>query len=213
MTIDDILEENTRLKLENQWLSSNITHLSEMLADMADNVGILEGRVTTNDGHIADMADNVGILEGRVTTNQGDIVRTNFRVDENKAYINENRDSIDNINENINTLHLAPVGTILAWTPKPNKETENPVELPDGWKECNGSQIVGGIWDGQFLPNLNGEERFLRGSSIQDALELENDEVRTEIKIVVFLYFSFPFYRFGAYWFSLLYSFDKIHSR
>ena len=32
MTIDDILEENTRLKLENQWLndviSSNITHLT-----------------------------------------------------------------------------------------------------------------------------------------------------------------------------------------
>merc|ERR1719500_1611083 len=73
MTIDDILEENTRLKVENQWLndviSSNITHLSEMLADMADNVGILEGRVTTNDGHI---------------------VQTNTRIDENKAYINEN---------------------------------------------------------------------------------------------------------------------------
>merc|ERR1719500_1238622 len=162
MTIDDILEENTRLKVENQWLndviSSNITHLSEMLADMADNVGILEGRVTTNDGHI---------------------VQTNTRIDENKAYINENTDSIEDITENIDTLHLAPVGTILAWTPKPNKETENPVELPDGWKECNGSQIVGGIWDGQFLPNLNGEERFLRGSSIQDALELENNEVRS----------------------------------
>ena len=217
MTIDDILEENTRLKVENQWLndviSSNITHLSEMLADMADNVGILEGRVTTNDGHIADVADNVGILESRVTTNNGHIVHTNRRIDENKAYINENTDSIEDITENIDTLHLAPVGTILAWTPKPNKETENPVELPDGWKECDGSQIVGGIWDGQFLPNLNGEERFLRGSSIQDALELENDEVRTGIKIVVFLYFSFPFYRFGAYWFSLLYSFDKIHSR
>ena len=32
MTIDDILEENTRLKVENQWLndviSSNITHLT-----------------------------------------------------------------------------------------------------------------------------------------------------------------------------------------
>ena len=163
MTIDDILEENTRLKLENQWLndviSSNITHLTEMLADMADNVGILEGRVTTN---------------------QGDIVRTNLRVDENKAYINENTDSIDNIKVNIATFHLAPVGTILAWTPKPSKDTGNPVELPDGWKECDGSKIVGGIWDGQYLPNLNGDERFLRGSNTNNVLDLEEDEVRNQ---------------------------------
>ena len=163
MTIDDILEENTRLKVEIQWLndviSNNITHLTEMLADMADNVGILEGRVTTNVGHI---------------------VQTNRRIDENKAYINQNIDSIDDITDNINTLHLAPVGTILAWTPKPNKETWNPVELPDGWKECDGSQIIGGIWDGQWLPNLNGEERFLRGAPTQNVLDLEWDEVRNQ---------------------------------
>jgi len=162
MTINDILEENTLLKVENQWLndviSNNISHLTEMLADMADNFGILEGRVTTNGGHI---------------------VSTNRRIDENKAYITENTDSIDDITDNINTLHLAPLGTILAWTPKPNKETGNPVELPDGWKECDGSQIVGGIWDGQYLPNLNGEERFLRGSPTQNVLEVENDEVKS----------------------------------
>ena len=168
MTIDDILEENTRLKAENEWLndviSSNITHLTEMLADMADNVGILETRVTTNDGHI---------------------VQTNRRIDENKAYIEENKvsiventDSIDDISDNIGKLHLAPVGTILAWTPKPNKETGNPVELPDGWKECDGSQIVGGIWDGQTLPDINGEERFLRGGPKANVLVVEDDEVR-----------------------------------
>ena len=112
-----------------------------MLADMAGNVGILEGRVTANDGHIADVADNVGILESRVTTNNGHIVQTNRRIDENKAYINENTDSIEDITENIDTLHLAPVGTILAWTPKPNKDTGNPVELPDGWKECDGTRV------------------------------------------------------------------------
>ena len=93
---------------------------------------------------LADMADNVGILESRVTTNEASI-------DDNKVSIGENTDSIDNITDNIATLNLAPVGTILAWTPKPNKDTGNPVELPDGWKECDGTQIVGGIWDGQFF--------------------------------------------------------------
>ena len=51
---------------------------------------------------LADMADNVGILESRVTTNEASI-------DENKVSIGENTDSIDNITNNIATLKLAPV--------------------------------------------------------------------------------------------------------
>ena len=65
----------------------------------------------------------------------------------------------------------------MAWTPKPNKDTGNPVELPDGWKECDGSRIVGGIWDGQYTPNINGEERFLRGSYREHVLDIEDDQV------------------------------------
>jgi len=189
MTIDDILEENARLKEENKWLNdvirNNITQLTEMIQSNAE-------KINANEGNIQDMSDNVGILEGRVTNNGGDIVLTNRRIDENKAYINENTANIDqhtisigentahivDISDNMDTLNLAPVGTILAWTPKPNKDTGNPVELPDGWKECDGSQIVGGIWNGQYTPNINGQERFLRGSSENRVLDIEDDEVR-----------------------------------
>ena len=179
MTIDDILEDNARLKEENKWLNdvirNNITQLTEMIQSNAEKINV-------NEGNVQDMGDNVEILEGRVTVNDGNIVSTNRRIDENKAYINENTAHIVDITDNMDTLNLAPIGTILAWTPKPNKNSNNPVELPAGWKECDGSQIVDGIWNGENAPNINEEERFLRGSSKVDVLETENDQVRNNPK-------------------------------
>ena len=55
------------------------------------------------------------------------------------------------------------------------------MELPDGWKECDGTQIVGGIWDGQYTPNINGEERFLRGSYKDRVLDVEDDQVNLDL--------------------------------
>ena len=194
---DDILEENERLKAENEWLKDvirdNITQLTEMIQGNSQN--------------IQDNADNLGIVEMHVTANDGNIVLTNRRIDENKAYINENKANIieltDDINENtanidqhtisidentahivditdnINTFNLAPVGTILAWTPKPNKDSNESKDLPDGWQECDGAEIVDGIWKGQKTPNINGEERFLRGAGDKiNVLDTEEDQVR-----------------------------------
>merc|ERR1719239_160947 len=161
---DDILEENTRLKAENAWLKDvirdNITQLAEM--------------IQSNSQNIQDNTDNLGIVEIRVTANDGNIVSTNRRIDENKEYIEENRDIIDK-------LHLSPIGTILAWVTKPSKETrENEmVSLPDGWVRCDGSTIPEpSVWAGQLTPNLNGEKRFLRGASDSEVLTLEEDQMQ-----------------------------------
>merc|ERR1719234_29169 len=82
---DDILEENIRLKVENAWLKdvirNNITQLAEM--------------IQSNSQNIQNNADNLGMVEMRVTSNDGNIVSTNRRVDENKAYINENEANIE----------------------------------------------------------------------------------------------------------------------
>ena len=48
----------------------------------------------------------------------------------------------------------APIGAIVAWTPKPDADTLNPTSLPSGWVFCDGSKIEGGIWDGRSTPNL-----------------------------------------------------------
>ncbi len=71
------------------------------------------------------------------------------------------------INENFTTLNTevgrrAPVGTIVAW----HKSLAGTPGLPDGWVECNGQTLVDAAspYNGQALPDLNGENRFLRGS-------------------------------------------------
>ena len=194
---DDILEENTRLKAENAWLKDVIR----------DNITQLTQMIQTNSQNIQDNADNLGIVEMNVAANDGNIVSTNRRIDENKAYINENKANIINltddtnentaniiqhtisINENtahiadittnINSFNLAPVGTIIAWTPKPNKDSNESQDLPDGWQECDGAEIVDGIWKGQKTPNINGEGRFLRGAGDKiNVLGTEEDQVR-----------------------------------
>jgi len=175
---DDILEENARLKIENAWLKDvirdNITQLAEM--------------IQSNSQNIQDNADNLGIVEMHVASNDGNIVSTNRRIDENKAYIEQNTNKIDqntvDIEENkdiINTLHLAPIGTISAWVTKPSKETkENKmVSLPNGWVRCDGATIPEpSAWAGQLTLNLNGEKRFLRGASDSEVLTLEEDQMQ-----------------------------------
>merc|ERR1711971_894123 len=192
MTVDDILEENARLKEENKWLNdvieNNITQLTEMIQNNVE-------RITANEGNVQDNADNLGIVEGQVNSITGQLVSTNRRIDENKAYIEQNTVNIDeneikidqntaNIEENmgiIDTLHLAPIGTISAWVTKPSKKTkENEmVSLPDGWVRCDGSTIPEpSVWAGQLTPNLNGEKRFLRGASDSEVLTLEEDQMQ-----------------------------------
>ena len=56
-----------------------------------------------------------------------------------------------------------PVGSIVAW----HKSFENTPPLPDEWVECNGQVLNDprSPYDGQTIPDLNGQARFLRGAS------------------------------------------------
>ena len=75
------------------------------------------------------------------------------------------------INENFKTLAngSVPIGTIVAW----HKDLSGVSSLPTGWKECNGSTVTDSESPlvNQTLPNLNGELRFLRGSSTSGTLQ------------------------------------------
>merc|ERR1712130_669917 len=99
MTVDDILEENARLKEENKWLNdvirNNITQLTEMIQSNAEKINTNEENIQANAGNIQDNADNLGIVDSKVNSNSGQIVSTNRRIDENKAYIEQNTANID----------------------------------------------------------------------------------------------------------------------
>lgn len=59
---------------------------------------------------------------------------------------------------------IAPIGTIMAWL---KSYTNTPQTLPTGWVECDGAILsdADSVYDGQVIPNLNGNNNFVRGNS------------------------------------------------
>ena len=70
------------------------------------------------------------------------------------------------------------LGTILAWVPKPNKNSAIKKNIPDCWVECDGGTILKGIWEGQTTPDLNNAQRFLRGGPQANVLETQEDALQ-----------------------------------
>jgi len=57
----------------------------------------------------------------------------------------------------------APIGAILAWA----KSLAGVTNLAEGWVECDGTVLVDALspMNGQTIPDLNGDNRFMRGAS------------------------------------------------
>lgn len=68
-----------------------------------------------------------------------------------------------NANWDVLDTAMVPVGAIIAW----HKTFTNTPSLPGNFLECNGQTVsdADSPYNGQTLPNLNGDERFLRGGS------------------------------------------------
>ncbi len=62
-----------------------------------------------------------------------------------------------------------PLGTIIAW----HKNLSGTPAIPEGWVECNGQVLSDSDspFDGQVIPNLNGDARFLRGGTTSGTLQ------------------------------------------
>lgn len=65
-----------------------------------------------------------------------------------------------------------PIGAIMAWA----KSISGIPALPDGWVECNGQALTDADspLNGQTVPNLNGENRFLYGDSVSNNVKTED---------------------------------------
>ena len=59
--------------------------------------------------------------------------------------------------------NVAPIGAIFPWL----KSFTNTPALISGWVECNGQTLsdAESVYNGQVIPDLNGDNRFLRGNS------------------------------------------------
>ena len=72
----------------------------------------------------------------------------------------------------------APLGTITAWTPKNAIDSDDNLDLPDGWLPCDGRSIENGLWAGRVTPDLNTNGHFLRGGQENNAMEFEEDQIQ-----------------------------------
>merc|ERR1711862_671390 len=79
----------------------------------------------------------------------------------------------------LNTMVVAPLGTINAWVTKPSRSSSSSRNLPTCWMKCDGSVInyQNSPWKGSRVPNLNGDGRFLRGGSASQVLTMQEDSV------------------------------------
>mgnify|MGYP002058854847 CR=1 FL=1 len=71
----------------------------------------------------------------------------------------------------------AALGTITAWTPKNAMDSNENLDLPDGWLPCDGHSIENGPWAGGATPNLNTNGHFLRGGNENDVMVFEEDQI------------------------------------
>jgi hypothetical protein len=87
-----------------------------------------------------------------------------------------------------------PVGSFLAW----DKSRPNTPPLPSNFVECNGQTISDSesSYNGQTVPNLNGQARFLRGSSHSG--DLQDDAFQGHEHDLGLNYNSNPFINTGA---------------
>ena len=72
----------------------------------------------------------------------------------------------------------APLGTITAWTSKNVIDSNENLDLPDGWVPCDGRSIENRLWAGGATPNLNTNGHFLRGGDESNIMEFEDDQMQ-----------------------------------
>ena len=72
----------------------------------------------------------------------------------------------------------SPLGTITSWTPKDAMDSEDKLDLPDGWLPCDVRSIENGLWAGRVTPDLNTNGHFLRGGQENNAMEFEEDQMQ-----------------------------------
>jgi len=107
MTIDDILEENTRLTVENKRLNDiirdNITELTEMIKINADKLDIVEGNVNLNNEKIVENEGNIQINANILDNVDGKVNSNSEIIAENKGNIQVNANQLDSVDKKVNS--------------------------------------------------------------------------------------------------------------
>lgn len=135
----DVAADLTGLDLRLTAAETDLSFLDTALLTLSDGLDSLSVALDALTGRVDGLDAGLAAAEGDITQLEADLAA----VEGNSGFM--------------------PVGSIVAW----HKSFTNTPALPAGWMECNGQAVsdASSPYNGQTLPNLNGEARFLRGSS------------------------------------------------
>lgn len=190
-------------------LENEITDLKIRLALLQQQVNATEKVVMKNIDEISGLHEDVDEVKAETLENSLRIGQTDDDITEIHAILqklngkdsaleqeivdlgaelhaadNEIKENIDSIINQLDEIQEMPLGSIISWVFKPDTESEHTEALPPGWVRCNGDIIPSpSPWAGSKTPNLNGERRFLRGGSDDQALVVEEDSLQDHTHI------------------------------
>ena len=171
--IEDVLEENEILQQENFYLKnlieSNLTEILQILDGHASQLANLQAQQGST-------SDSVDQLEQLAAVHGEKIALNTLMNEEQDAVIQDNTvkitmldSSLTSVNETLANLETLPLGTIISWN-------ELDVDShPPNWVECDGRTIQAGPWEGKTTPDINNSKRFLRGGTLAEAFQEEED--------------------------------------
>ena len=156
----------------NDVITTNISHLADEITLLKEKDVNIEVEIGTLNGLHNELQiqhdQEIGILNEDVSDVRNEHI-------EDLATVSSD---IDYLKANMSLLTLAPIGSILAWIPRVNKDTTEVTDIPECYQLCDGSPINKGIWSGLSTPDLNNQKRFLRGGLPQESLTLQEDSLQ-----------------------------------
>ena len=133
--------------------AADVLGLDARLGAAESSISFLDAAVLSLSDAITSLSDAIDTLTTQVTALDTDL----GAVESDVAQLDADVAALSG------SYGVMPIGSIVAW----HKNLVGTPALPTGWAECNGQTIsdAASPYNGTALPNLNGEARFLRGST------------------------------------------------
>ncbi len=110
------------------------------------------------------------LFEEGVAETLGELVRWTLDDKSLLADVDRLGKDLARLEQALEPINALPIGSIIAWHKKPTGK----LIPPEGWAECNGPASQDDVFtpfDETTIPNLNGEQRFLRGGTNSGILQ------------------------------------------
>ncbi|MCP4129818.1 MAG: hypothetical protein GY754_02260 [bacterium] len=123
--------------------------------------------ISTLKGEIAALSSSNSSLQGSINTLEASLQNEITRSTDAEAQLQTQITALSQL--------IAPVGAVIAW----HKNATTGMTIPAGWVECSGGTVddADSLLNGVNIPDLNGEARFLRGSSTSGTFQ--DDAIKT----------------------------------